>query len=179
MTRPNTYSEKAAFQLNDRIVTRPQPEKCNPPLALNDLTVISQSLKAKNGFKLITSWRGTIVVVRRWTATERWGAAAVATGAACILWQNLRTFNPAGIGITLLVVGALLVCYKKLAMKNMAADQTFKLGYDIGKEDGAEEQRRETDLRPQVVPISSRLCTDCKTKRSEPTVNAVPRSLPL
>lgn len=147
--------------------TRSIPTDCNQPLGINDLQRIASKLPGSRGHRMTRGLRGTIVVFRRKTGTEIAGAVAVALGIACIAWQAIIvTFNPAAIGIASLVIGVLLICYKKLAIKNMASDEVFQTGYDRGWEDRDEESRR--DAFPHVVDITSRLCSSCQTNRVPP-----------
>jgi hypothetical protein len=144
--------------MSEETETRSIPTVCNSPLGINDLQRIASKLPGARGFRMTRGLRGTIVVLKRRSGTEYAGAASVVLGIAFIAWQAIIvTFNPAAVGIAALVIGVLLICYKKLAIKNMASDEVFQTGYDRGWDDRDEESRR--DAHPRVVDISSRLCT--------------------
>jgi len=83
------------------------------------------------------------------------GTTLAALGVMSLAWASIEHFRPDLVGIMLVVVGAVVICYKRLETKNLAADEIYKLAYDRGKEDGYDEgyadRGLETPERPVVV----------------------------
>lgn len=101
--------------------------------------------------------RDWVVKRRRPTLLGIIGTVLGALGVVGIAWGSLERFQPDRVGITLVVLGAILICYKRLETKNLAADEIYKLAYDRGKEDGYDEGYEDRGLeqpaRPVVVPF--------------------------
>jgi hypothetical protein len=92
------------------------------------------------------------------------GTTISGLGVIGLTWGSFISFKPDRVGIALVVVGAIIVCYQGLRSKNLAADEIYKTGYDRGREDGYDEGYEDRGLEhpsvPVVVPLHQR-CTEC------------------
>lgn len=139
---------------------------CNARTSSNDATPVPR--KARGGPLWINLFgRDWIVRRRKPTKLGIIGTVLGCLGVAGITWGSVKEFDPMRIGITLLIVGTILICFKKLETKNLAADEIYNVGrergetegYDEGFRDGVTEGGRARP-RPVVVPLSPR-CPDC------------------
>jgi hypothetical protein len=114
------------------------------------------------------------------------GSAVAVAGVIGLAWGSFKEFHPDRVGIALLVLGAILICYKRLDLsckrleqKNLAADEIFNVGreqgetagYDEGYREGVEEGRRHQP-RLTVVPLRQR-CSDCGNSLGLKSVGSV------
>lgn len=105
------------------------------------------------------------------------GVTLAVMGVAGLAWGNIEEFHPERIGIAALVVGVILLCYKQLAIKNLAENAIFNVGrergeadgYDSGYEDGLKDGERR---RPVVVPLPIHTCR-CGNSKSLESVGRV------
>jgi len=94
-----------------------------------------------------------------------------------LTWGSILEFKPERIGIALLILGAMLVCYQKLDRKNLASNEIFNEGrergeadgYDHGYRDGLVDGRRE---RPHVIELHPK-CEDCGQPAAKRPVGSV------
>jgi len=120
--------------------------------------------------------------VRRRRAGERVGIAGVvlvAIGLTVMVSATVVGFTPDGTGqIAAMVtggqatiIGVMLVCYAKLAERNLAANEAWKLAEDIGYEKGVE-AASESRPRPVVVDLEARRCPACRTGKEARATHA-------
>lgn len=101
-------------------------------------------------------------------------------GVIGLTWGSIDSFKPDRVGIALLVVGAIIVCYKRLETKNLAADEIFNVGrergeadgYKLGYHDGLEDGHKTQPARPVIVPLHHR-CEDCQNSAAPVSVGGV------
>jgi hypothetical protein len=80
----------------------------------------------------------------------------------------IKDFHPERAGFGLLLAGMILVTFKKLEQKNLAADEIYKTAYDRGNEDGYDQgyadRQSEQPTRPVVVPMPVARCLNCQSE---------------
>lgn len=136
---------------------------CNARTSSNDQTPVPRI--ARGGRIWINLFgRDWIVRRRKPTTLGIIGAALGATGVSGLAWSSFNSFRPDLIGIMLVVVGAVVICYKRLETKNLAADEIYNVGRERGEADGYEQGYRDRGLEqpftPVVVPLPQR-CEHC------------------
>lgn len=138
---------------------------CNARTSSNDQPLVPRN--ARRGPLWINLFgRDWIVRRRRPTKLGIIGTVLGCLGVGCIIWGNTRQFDPMRIGIALLIVGTILICFKKLETKNLAADEIYNVGrergeadgYEMGLKDGRVDGERQ---RPVIVPFPVQQCPDC------------------
>lgn len=150
----------------------------NKAAACNDQTLVPRGRKPRGGHIWI-NLLGRAWVVKRREAT--WlgiiGTALGALGVVGLAWGSADRFQPDRLGIVLVVVGAILICYKRLETKNLAADEIYKVAYDRGREDGYDEgyedRGMEQPVRPVVVPMATQRCGNCGSSPALQSVGSV------
>ncbi|WBQ02976.1 hypothetical protein [Kribbella sp. CA-293567] len=85
------------------------------------------------------------------------GLLLVAVGGFCAMWEQAGGSQPlAGLGRTGIIVGTILLCYwgliRRLERRQVAEDQAYRFGYDMGEADGFRAGRRIE--RPVVVSLT-------------------------
>lgn len=101
-------------------------------------------------------------------------------GVMSLAWASIEHYRPDLMGVMLIVIGAILVCYKRLESKNLAADEIFNVGrergeadgYTMGFRDGFEEGEKARP-RPVVVPFPTQKCSDCGASAGKQFVGSV------
>jgi hypothetical protein len=128
---------------------------CNARTSSNDQTLIPRYARG-GSFWINLFGRDWIVRRRRPTTLGIIGTGLGCLGVMGITWGSIQKFDPMRIGIAFLVIGVMLICFKKLETKNLAADEIFNVGrergeaegYEMGHRDGVAEGERK---RPRVV----------------------------
>lgn len=128
----------------------------NAPQLLIDTTIKARSRLRPGGHQLVRGFGKGIVVRRKQGSGGFIGLGVLAVGVAGMVWANVRHFSPEGIGRVGVIVGVLLICYARLERRTAANDQSYRLGYDIGREDGY--KAGHSIARPVVVDLDSRRC---------------------
>lgn len=120
--------------------------------------------------------RDWIVRRRKPTTLGIIGTGLGGLGVGGLAWSSIDRLRPDLIGIMLVVVGAIVICYKRLETKNLGADEIYKVGYDRGREDGYDEGYQDRGLeqpvRPVVVPLHQ-LCERCGNVPQPQSVGSV------
>jgi hypothetical protein len=87
-------------------------------------------------------------------------AMVVVVGVAIMTWTHIQDPDPAGIGRTLIIVGALGTVFAKLDAKTERSTEDYREGYDKGKDDGykmaQEEGLKAKPERPVLVDCADR-----------------------
>ena len=104
---------------------------------------------------------------RRPTSLGIIGTSLGVLGVIGLTWGSIDSFKPDRVGIALLVVGAIIICYKRLETKNLAADEIYNVGreraeadgYELGYQDGLEDGHKTQPARPVIVPLHQ--CAGC------------------
>lgn len=124
---------------------------------LIDRTIKARPRLRPGGHQLVRGFGRGIVVRRKQGPGGFIGLGALAVGAAGTVWDNMDDFSPEGIGRVGVIVGVILICYGRLERRTAANDQSYRLGYDIGREDGYKSGH--AVARPVVVDLSE--CRRC------------------
>jgi|SRR5690349_9709095 len=148
---------------------------CNARTSSNDQTLKPRI--TRGGHIWINLFgRDWVVRRRRPTLLGVIGTAIGGLGVIGLMWGSLVSFKPDRVGVALLVVGAIIVCYQGLRSKNLAADEIYKIGYDRGREDGYDEGYEDRGLEhpaaPVVVPLRQR-CAECGATAGVAAVGSV------
>lgn len=139
---------------------------CNARTSSNDQT---PKPRITRGGHIWINLFGRDWIVRRRKPTKLGiiGTTLAALGGIGLVWGSAGEFRPDRIGIALLLLGAIIVCYKRLETKNLAADEIYNVGRERGEADGYEqglrdglEEGRRSHPRPTVVPLHVR-CEAC------------------
>jgi hypothetical protein len=106
------------------------------------------------------------------------GTALACIGVVGLTWGSLDEFRPERIGIAALLIGVTLICYQRLATKNLAADEIYNVGRERGEADGYEAGYEEGRAdgqrsRPFVVPLPVQTCPCCGESMSLQSVGSV------
>lgn len=138
---------------------------CNARTSSNDQPSVPR--KARGGHTWINLFgRDWIVRRRKPTKLGIIGTVLGSLGAGGIIWGSAKAFDPMRIGIALLIVGTIIICFKKLEAKNLAADEIYNVGRERGEADGYEMGLRDGRVdgertRPVIVPFPAQKCPDC------------------
>ncbi|HEY9367016.1 hypothetical protein [Streptomyces sp.] len=93
------------------------------------------------------------------------GGVLAGVGAVALAWGNVNDFDPERVGIVLLIMGTILMTFKRLEQKNLAADEIYNVAYERGMEEGYdqgyEDRGQEQPARPVVVPFPVQRCPAC------------------
>lgn len=93
------------------------------------------------------------------------GTGLLALGIAGVLWTNvISDFSPEALCRLAVVVGVIVVYGERLVARTEAGAQQYRLGYDIGHEDGFQEGHG--TAKPVVVDLDLHRngCDRCKGK---------------
>lgn len=143
----------------------------NRSLLLNDQTPV---LHAPRGRYVWVKLLGRDWVLKRHKPTLLGiiGATAGSLGVVGLAWGSMGRFRPDLIGITLIVVSAIVVCYGRLKQKNLAADEIYKVAYDRGREDGYDEGYEDRGMERPERPVIVDFPCDDRTRPHVVTVGA-------
>lgn len=120
-------------------------------------------------------------VVRKPTKLGFIGTALGSLGVVGLGWESVDHFQPGRVGVMLVIVGAILICYKRLETKNLAADEIYNLGrergegdmYDEGYKDGYREGVTKGERRRPHVVARLPHCSNCGTATALHSVASV------
>lgn len=149
---------------------------CNARTSSNDQTPIPR--QARGGHIWINLFgRDWIVRRRRPTKLGIIGTLTGCLGVIGLAWGNKDDFRPDLLGILFIVLAVMVICYKRLEAKNLAADEIYNVGrergetdgYEQGYEDGLQQGRKE---RPHVIELYPK-CVDCGQPAAQQSVGSV------
>lgn len=119
--------------------------------------------------------RDWVVKRRKPTLLGIIGTTLFGLGVGGLAWGSVDHVQPDRIGIAAVVLGAVVICYKRLETKNLAADEIYKVAHNRGLEEGYDEGYRdrglEQPIRPVLVPLHR--CSNCGSSPALTPVGSV------
>lgn len=133
----------------------------NTSLPLNDQTPVSRAPSRRYVWVKLFG-RDWVLKRHKPTLLGIVGAALATLGVVGLTWGSVRIrFRPDLIGITLIIVATIMICYGRLQQRNLGADEIYKVAHERGKEEGYDEGYEDRGMEQPIRPVVVALPDQC------------------